>query len=351
MNAPAASPAAPSHPETDTPLVSVMVPVYNVERYLPQCLDSILAQDYRNLDILLVDGGSTDGCGAMCDSYASRDPRVRVLHTQNHGLAAARNACLAHAWADLLLFVDADDWTDPNTVSKLVNTMLETGADMVCCRRVEEWRDGPVHLENDWQIRVLEGDEIIGELIQGNAIRNVAWGKLCRADALSGITYPCGYTSEDIFTAHLLCRRTHKAICLPDEFFHYRIRGGSISLTRSVPNLIDYWKANRQRQEDLSDVSNELQTILMENCVFAAFRTWCWLASCPREDRRAAREEIHTVSHFTREKLPTVLFGEFSLVTKIECIACTVPSMAVWAPLNLLVQVRRRLLNRMTPYE
>ena len=328
-----------------------MVPVYNVERYLPQCLDSILAQDYRNLDILLVDGGSTDGCGAMCDSYASRDPRVRVLHTQNHGLAAARNACLAHTWADLLLFVDADDWIEPNTVSTLVSAMHSTGSDMVCCRLVDEWKDGPARPKNNQQAQVLEGNQILAGLIRGSAIANVAWGKLCRADALSGITYPDGRAFEDIFTTHLVCRRLRKVTCLPDELFHYRIRNDSISRTRSVPNLVDYWQAYSQRQEDLPDISDELQASLTRNRISAAFRTWCWLASCPVEDRRAACEEIHAMCHFARENLPSVLLGKFGLMTKTQCVACTVPSMAVWTPLNLLIRARRRLLGRMTPYE
>ena len=178
--------------------------MYNVERYLPQCLDSILAQDYRNLDILLVDDGSTDGCGAMCDSYASRDPRVRVLHTQNQGLAAARNTCLTHARVDLLIFVDADDRIEPNTASALVSAIHASGADVVCCGRVEEWRDGPVANARDGQlVRTLEGDEIIAELIQGSSIGNAAWGKLYRLEAFSNIAYPYGHTYGVLYETRL----------------------------------------------------------------------------------------------------------------------------------------------------
>ena len=328
-----------------------MVPVHDVERYLPRCVDSILAQDYDNLDVLLVDDGSTDGCGALCDSYASLDRRVRVRHTENRGLAAARNTCLAHARAELLLFVDADDWIEPNTVSTLVGTMLATDSDMVCCRCVNEWADGAAPPSGDQPARTLEGGDILTELIRGTAIGSVAWGKLCRASAYSGISYPEGRAFEDIFTTHLLCRRVGRATCLPDELFHYRIRSGSISRTRSASNLVDYWLAHSRRQEDLPDVPDELQAILLRNRVCAAFRAWCWLASCPRDDRRAVREEIRAMSRFARRSLHTVLRGELDLVTKVGCLVCTVPSPAVWTPLNLLVRARRRLLAKRLPFE
>ena len=328
-----------------------MVPVYNVERYLPQCLDSILAQDYQNLDILLVDDGSTDGCGAMCDSYAPRDPRMRVLHTKNQGLAATRNVCLAHAIADLLLFVDADDWVEPNTVSTLVGTMHATSSDMVCCERIPEWQDGPAASARDDQpVRTLEGEKTLAGLLRGT-ISNAAWGKLCRAKVLLGIDYPNGHAYEDVFTTHLICKQIQKVTCLPDTLFHYRIRTNGICRTRSASNLVDYWLAHTRRQEDLQGVPDGLQTILMENNIFAVFRTWCWLASCPVEDRRAACEEIHAMCHFARENLPSVLLGKFGLMTKTQCVACTVPSMAVWTPLNLLIRARGRVLGRMTPYE
>lgn len=215
MRTPGTYPTEPTRREEDAPLVSVMVPVYNVERYLPQCLDSILAQDYQNLDILLVDDGSTDGCGAMCDSYASRDPRVRVLHTQNQGLAATRNVCLAHAIADLLLFVDADDWVEPNTVSTLVSTMHATGSDMVCCERIPEWQDSPAASARDDQpVRTLEGEKILAGLLRGTT-SNAAWGKLCRAKVLLGIDYPNGHAYEDVFATHLICKQIQKVTAFP----------------------------------------------------------------------------------------------------------------------------------------
>jgi hypothetical protein len=229
--------------------------------------------------------------------------------------------------------------------------MLDTGADMVCCRHVNEWKDSSVHPKSDQQVRVFEGDEIIAELIQRNAIGNVAWGKLYRAKALADITYPDGRAFEDMFTTHRICKRICKATCLPDELFHYRIRSSGIVRTRSVANLVDYWLAHTRRQEDLQDVPDELQTILARNRISAAFIAWCWLASCPRVERHSAQREIGAMSRFARESLTAVVFGEFNLKTKVKCVACTVPSSAVWIPLNLLMQARRRLSNRMMPYE
>ena len=111
--------------------VSVIVPVYNVAQYLPQCVDSILSQDYADLEVLLIDDGSTDASGEICDQYAAQDSRVRVIHQKNGGAAAAKNAGLRAASGDYLTFVDSDDYLEPNAYGFLMKTLLETGADAV----------------------------------------------------------------------------------------------------------------------------------------------------------------------------------------------------------------------------
>ena len=106
------------------PLISVIVPVYKVEEYLARCVDSILGQTYRNLEILLVDDGSPDRCGVMCDEYASRDSRIRVIHKENGGLSSARNAAIDVARGEYIGFVDSDDWIEPETYEALLDMAL-----------------------------------------------------------------------------------------------------------------------------------------------------------------------------------------------------------------------------------
>ena len=124
-------------------MISVIVPVYNVEKYLRQCLDSVLAQTYRELEIILVDDGSTDGSGAICDEYATRDSRIKVVHQQNGGLSSARNAGLDLATGEYVAFVDSDDYIHETMLELLYQALVENNADTVICNfeRVDEKGD------------------------------------------------------------------------------------------------------------------------------------------------------------------------------------------------------------------
>ena len=125
------------------PLISVIVPVYKVEKYLHRCVDSILVQTYTNLEIILVDDGSPDRCGAICDEYAAKDSRIRVIHQENGGLSAARNAGLDVCSGEYIAFVDSDDWLDPEMYAVMMAQVREYGCDVVMCDCVKEFPDRP----------------------------------------------------------------------------------------------------------------------------------------------------------------------------------------------------------------
>ena len=163
-------------------LVSVIVPVYGVERYLRQCLDSVVGQTYEGLDVVLVDDGSTDGCGAICDEYASRDARVRAFHTENGGLSAARNFGIGKAWGEYVFLLDGDDWLESDAVCTLVDYACNTGADVVCCGRVVEWVTESETSRSVSEVVTFDGDEALRELLYGRRVGAQAWDKLYRAD-------------------------------------------------------------------------------------------------------------------------------------------------------------------------
>ena len=126
------------------PKISVIVPVYKVEPYLRKCLDSIAGQTYQNLEIILVDDGSPDSCGSICDEYAVQDKRVRVIHKENGGVSSARNAGLAAATGDWIGWVDSDDWIEPDLYSYMLEKVREYGADIAVCSRTEVYPDRKV---------------------------------------------------------------------------------------------------------------------------------------------------------------------------------------------------------------
>ena len=159
------------------PLLSIIVPVYKVEDYLCRCLDSILGQTYENFELILVDDGSPDGCGAICDRYAQQDPRVKVIHKENGGVSSARNAGLAQAKGEWIGWVDPDDWVDEDMYAYLMTAVLEEGADVAVCGRIEEYEDHT--RERGWEERrVLDREEAMHYLLLNDDMQNLLWDKV-----------------------------------------------------------------------------------------------------------------------------------------------------------------------------
>ncbi len=190
------------------PLITIIVAVYNIEKYLPRCIDSIAAQTYRELEILLVDDGATDGSGKICDDYAGNDSRIKVIHKKNGGLSDARNAGLERSGGEYIGFVDGDDWIEPFMYEKMLGACLEYKADIAVCR-YNQIGGSPDWEEPDGRIIPLTADEAMDYYICGHpqhVIYNSVWSKLFRRETLNGIRFVTGRNSEDIlFTTQAFC--------------------------------------------------------------------------------------------------------------------------------------------------
>ncbi len=226
--------------EMNAPALSVVVPIYNVEPYLHSCVESLLAQTFRDLELILVDDGSTDGCSAICDSYARLDSRVRVLHKENGGLSSARNAGMAIARASYLSFIDSDDLVHPQMLESLMLSLLrneDVGASMCAYLRISSEN------ECDMRKRVMPDAEVVEsvhglEMVYGNLVPNiafVAWNKIYRRDLFdrSGVRYPEGKLYEDGYTTYRLLYEAEKVAILDEPLYFYRTRPGSIVSGRS----------------------------------------------------------------------------------------------------------------------
>ncbi len=222
--------------------VSVIIPVYNGEEYLPPCLDSMAAQTLGDMEVILVDDGSSDGSGALCDAYAARDGRFSVIHQPNRGVVSALLAGLAAAAGTYVGFVDADDWVDADYFAHLYDRARQTGADVVQAERIEE-RARPEPLIQP-ETRIYEGAEDMARLMEmfftlfrfENARRPITyarWDKLYRRELIGpnlGLLDEGLYLSEDaLFNAAMLpdCKRV--AVLSGTPKYHYRIRSGSNS--------------------------------------------------------------------------------------------------------------------------
>ena len=194
-------------------LISVIVPIYNVEPYLNQCIESIVKQTYNNLEIILVDDGSSDRCPAICDAWAKKDNRIRVIHQKNAGGGAARNAALNIAQGELIAFVDSDDYIAPDMYAHLVS-LLEQGADIAECGHINVTDDAVTFAECSFKTQKYTMEEAMHLHIQDIAFRQLIWNKLYRREIIGSIRFPKGKKIDD-------------------EFFTYQILGNARTLIRS----------------------------------------------------------------------------------------------------------------------
>lgn len=220
---------------TGTPLISVIVPVFQAAEFLDQCVASIVEQSYRRLEIILVDDGSLDTCPALCDSWQTRDARIKVLHQANGGLSCARNAGLRLATGDLIGFVDSDDWIEPEMYEKLVQTLWETGADLTVCRFQRENASSSTALsdkeKNSIQKVILSSEEALKKLLlwDAKALGTCVWNKLYRRNLLAGIEFSDKQIFEDIPWMAQVIGKVKSCVCLDAVLYHYRQREGSLS--------------------------------------------------------------------------------------------------------------------------
>lgn len=223
----------------EQPLISVIVPVYKVEPYLDKCISSIANQTYTNMEIILVDDGSPDNCPAMCDAWAEKDNRIRVIHQKNQGGGAARNAGLDFASGGLIAFVDSDDYIAPDMYAHLYE-LLKAGADIAECSYVEVAGDDAV-FACGYETRSYTAQEAMAENIRDRVFRQLIWNKLYRRQMVDGVRFP---TSKKI----------------DDEFFTYRVLGNANTLIHSTKVCYAY----RQQPESVMHsmpISKRIQAV------------------------------------------------------------------------------------------
>ncbi len=239
------------------PLISVIVPIYNVEVYLPECLDSICGQSHRTLQIILVDDGSTDNSGEICDQYAARDPRIRVIHKPNSGAASAKNVGLAAVRGDYVAFVDSDDYVEPHWLERAVEVMQSMDADVVEFAFDKIYRSGSEpesqcpEPENAFTAR-----EYLGQYLSCWTC-SLFCNKLIRAELVQGIRF-----------------RTERR-CIDDEFFTYKVVSGAKRIVR-IPDVLYHYRQRRSsavyNEKNRKQIADDALEILIERYEWVSAR-------------------------------------------------------------------------------
>lgn len=227
-------------------LITVIIPVFRVEAYLCRCVDSVLAQTYKNTEIILVDDGSDDGCPVICDEYARCDSRVRVIHQKNAGLSGARNAGIEQAKGTYLSFVDSDDYLSPEFLERLYQACVETNSEMSVCRW-EYVKGEPIPQKGSGETRTFTGRQMLANLyIPDGAYFVVAWNKLYKRELFEAIRYPLGRIHEDEATTYRIYHEVKQAAYIDTSLYGYFVTPSSI--TRGFnPKRLDWVKAGVER--------------------------------------------------------------------------------------------------------
>lgn len=218
----------------ESPLISVIVPVYNVEPYLDRCVNSLVSQTYKNLEIILVDDGSTDASPKMCDNWAEKDKRIRVIHKNNGGAADARNAGLDLATGEYIAFVDSDDWIDLNYYEILYKQLIQSNAQIAASGVILSYDDHEDMTRYAQKAGIYTPEEAL-QTIQNNAgFLAVAWNKLYEKNIFQKMRFPCGVLYEDEFVIYRLMSRANRLVLCSEVYYHYQQRHGSVMTENAV---------------------------------------------------------------------------------------------------------------------
>lgn len=286
------------------PAISIIVPVYNVEKYLKECLDSIEAQTFSDWECILVDDGSTDRSGEICDEFARRDVRFRVVHQANKGLSGARNTAIRIAQGDYIAFVDSDDWIAPEMMAHLHKLITENNADVAQVGFSREY-DGFSRVKGLVETTVVfDGVTALRELVKDKRLPSYVWNKMFRRE-IALPDFPEGKNFEDLYTMTRWFRRVGTMVCDPTPLYHYRMRRGSIIYSNFAENRRDYIDVCRYRADMMAEIDPDTFTAdLHDAFVTKASVNAAKTIARLEPDKAKRREIIAEIGEKLRQEFP-----------------------------------------------
>lgn len=223
----------------NSPKISIVVPIYKVEKYLNKCIDSILSQTFSDFELILVDDGSPDNCPEICDEYAKKDERIKVIHKENGGLSDARNAGIKAASGEYIGLIDSDDYIASDMYEDLYRNACENDADISVCGAVVVAENQEAEFLKETKTVVMSNKEALEQMIYNHLFEVNAWNKLYKKDLFSDICYPVGMLYEDLATTYKLIDKSKTVVHSDGKKYAYVQRGGSIMNTTGYSVKID----------------------------------------------------------------------------------------------------------------
>lgn len=319
------------------PLISIVIPIYNVEQYLRQCITCVMNQSYQNLEIILVDDGSPDLCGDICDEYAKIDSRIRVIHKPNGGLSDARNVGIEKASGEFISFIDSDDYVSEDYIEYLFELLSKAKADISVCQRQEVDEEGnAIGKQIFVEDKIINGnDACMHCYLSEKSIDTVAWGKLYKKEMFTQVRYPVGKYHEDVFTTYRLIALCEKIAIGSEKKYAYRFRDDSITKCSFSKKHLDAVEGTimrgvfvKENYPQFAKIANSQIVYAANNCVIKMLRAKVY-----------DTEILHDLQGVYRRYEKDFLLGPSRKAAKIFSIAAFIHlRFFVWG----LLRIRRR---------
>lgn len=265
-------------------LISVILPIYNVSQYLKRCIDSVMAQTYKNIEIILVDDGSTDDSGMICDEYAKLDSRIKVVHKKNGGLSSARNAGIDVAKGEYLTFIDSDDYVDEDYVEFLYKLICEYNVKMSIASHTVVYENGTVLKKETGERQCLDAHKVLERILYDEDIDLSAWAKMYHKSLFETIRFPVGRLFEDAATTYQFVYASEKVAIGSESKLYYMIRNNSISNIGFSRKKIDLITSTKEMSDFCIEKYPDLKKAGLRRLTYAYMSTLSQLANSQVKD-------------------------------------------------------------------
>lgn len=322
--------------------VSMIVPVYQVEKYIAQCIESVLSQTFQDFELILIDDGSKDQSGIICDAYAAKDDRIIVIHTQNRGAAAARNTGLEHASGKYITFLDGDDYLAENMIERLYEVIKKSAYDVVVCDFLNLLPDEKDNFTVQLQERTVNGRTVLEHLKNEKSygVWTIVWNKIYKREILENLRFPEGKYFEDEFFSDHLYLNSNQIHVIPDVLCYHRVLATSTMNTQKTENYLDLLDALQNRLEiylKYNYSENETYKVLIyllepfSKCVQARFSG-------------TDKQRVEQTRRFIKKTSKKLMGGELSFVKKSSLVLiCLFPVLTYRTAIRYRSQLERFL--------